>query len=158
MSRVIEGNLVATGMKFGIVVGRFNSFLCEQLLEGAVDTIVRHGASEDDIVIFRVPGAFEIPLACQKVAESGKFDAVIALGIVIKGGTPHFDFVAGQVASGVTNATLSTGVPVAFGVLTTNSIEQAIERSGTKMGNKGDEAALAAIEMVNLLKQVDANV
>lgn len=152
MPKNIEGNLIVTGGTFVIVVGRFNAFISERLVEAAVDTLVRHGANTDAITIVRVPGAFEMPLVCRKVAESGKYDAVLALGCVIRGGTPHFDYVAGAVAKGVAAASQASGVPVIFGVLTTDSIEQAIERAGTKMGNKGAEAAMAAIEMVNLLK------
>ncbi len=155
MPKIVEGALTASGMKVAIVVGRFNSFLSDRLLEGAVDCLVRHGCEEDDILAVRVPGAFEMPLACKKLAHSGKYDVVIALGAVIRGGTPHFNYVATEVSKGIAQVSLSSGVPVAFGVLTTDSIEQAIERSGTKMGNKGAEAALAAIEMVNVLKQVD---
>ena len=158
MPKILEGALVASEMKVAIVVARFNSFLSERLLEGAVDCLVRHGCDDDDILAVRVPGAFEMPLACKKLANSGKYDVVIALGAVIRGGTPHFNYVAAEVSKGIAQVSLSSGVPIAFGVLTTDSIEQAIERSGTKMGNKGTEAALAAIEMVNALKQVDAYV
>ncbi len=150
----IEGNLVASGMKFALVVGRFNHFIVETLVEGAMDTIVRHGGSKEDITVVRVPGAFEIPLVADKLAASGQYDAVIALGAVIRGGTPHFDYVAGECAKGLGQAMLKHGVPVAFGVLTVDTIEQAIERAGTKAGNKGEEAALSAIETANVLKQL----
>ena len=150
----IEGNLTAQGMKVGLVVGRFNSFIVDHLVNGAVDTIVRHGGDVDNIVKVMVPGAFEIPLAVHKMAQSGKYDAIIALGAVIRGGTPHFDYVAGECVKGIGQVQLNTGVPVAFGVLTVDSIEQAIERAGTKAGNKGEECTLAAIEMVNVMKQL----
>ena len=150
----IEGNLTAQGMKVGLVVGRFNSFIVDHLVNGAVDTIVRHGGDVDNIVKVMVPGAFEIPLAVQKMAQSGKYDTIVALGAVIRGGTPHFDYVAGECVKGIGQVQLNTGVPVAFGVLTVDSIEQAIERAGTKAGNKGEECTLAAIEMVNVMKQL----
>ncbi|WP_019556401.1 6,7-dimethyl-8-ribityllumazine synthase [Thiomicrorhabdus arctica] len=150
----VEGNLTAQGMKVGLVVGRFNSFIVDHLVNGAIDTIVRHGGDADNIVKVMVPGAFEIPLAVQKMAQSGKYDAIIALGAVIRGGTPHFDYVAGECVKGIGQVQLNTGVPVAFGVLTVDSIEQAIERAGTKAGNKGEECTLAAIEMVNVMKQL----
>jgi len=152
--KTIEGNLVATGMKFALVAGRFNHFVVDTLVEGAIDTIVRHGGSEADIDLVKVPGAFEIPLVVDKLAVSGKYDVIIALGAVIRGGTPHFDYVAGECAKGLGAVMLKHGVPVAFGVLTVDTIEQAIERSGTKAGNKGGEAALSAIEMANVLKQL----
>ncbi len=148
--QVIEGSLSAEDARFGIVVARFNTFITERLLEGAVDALLRMGASPGDITVVRTPGSWEIPFAAKRMAESGRFDAVICLGAVIRGGTPHFDYVANEVAKGVANAGLAMGVPIVFGVLTTDSIEQAIERAGTKMGNKGFEAAEAAIEMVNL--------
>lgn len=151
---IVEGNLTAQGMKVGLVVGRFNSFIVDHLVNGAIDTIVRHGGEVDNIVKVMVPGAFEIPLAVQKMAQSGKYDAIIALGAVIRGGTPHFDYVAGECVKGIGQVQLNTGVPVAFGVLTVDSIEQAIERAGTKAGNKGEECTLAAIEMVNVMKQL----
>ncbi|MDA3808299.1 MAG: 6,7-dimethyl-8-ribityllumazine synthase [Thiomicrorhabdus sp.] len=150
----VEGNLTAQGMKVGLVVGRFNSFIVDHLVNGAIDTIVRHGGDVDNVVKVMVPGAFEIPLAVQKMAQSGKYDAIIALGAVIRGGTPHFDYVAGECVKGIGQVQLNTGVPVAFGVLTVDSIEQAIERAGTKAGNKGEECTLAAIEMVNVMKQL----
>ncbi|MPQ48762.1 6,7-dimethyl-8-ribityllumazine synthase [Marinifilum sp. N1E240] len=149
----IEGKLIAEGLKFGIVAGRFNEFIGSKLLGGALDAINRHGASEDDVDVAWVPGAFEIPLVAKKMVKSGKYDAVICLGAVIKGSTPHFDYVSSEVTKGVASVSLDTEVPVIFGVLTTDSIEQAIERAGTKAGNKGFEAAVSAIEMANLLKQ-----
>jgi 6,7-dimethyl-8-ribityllumazine synthase len=152
--KTIAGDLVAKDMKIGLVVGRFNSFIVDHLVSGAVDTIKRHGGSEDNIEQVLVPGAFEIPLAAQKMAASGKYDAVVALGAVIRGGTPHFEYVAGECAKGLGQVMLNQNMPVVFGVLTVDSIEQAIERAGTKAGNKGAEAALSAIEMVNLLKQI----
>jgi 6,7-dimethyl-8-ribityllumazine synthase len=154
MVRSIEGALTAQGMRFALVVSRFNSFITEPLLDGAIDTIVRHGGDRGDLTVIRVPGAWEIPLVCQRAARSGQYDAVVALGAVIRGSTPHFDMVASEVSKGVASASLDAGLPIAFGVLTTDSIEQAIERAGTKAGNKGAEAALAAIEMVNVLRQL----
>lgn len=156
MSTLIEADLVDRGGRYAIVAARFNDFITGRLIDGAVDTLVRHGAADDAITVIRVPGSYEIPLVCQKAAASGRYDAVLALGAVIRGGTPHFDYVAGEVSKGVAAASTSTGVPVIFGVLTTDSIEQAVERAGTKMGNKGAEAALAAIEMVNLLRKLGA--
>ena len=150
--KVLEGKLTAEGLRIGIVAARFNEFITNKLIGGAVDALVRHGATEADITLAWVPGAFEIPLAAQKMAGSGKFDAVICLGAVIRGSTPHFDYVAGEVTKGVAKVTLQTGVPTIFGVLTTENIEQAIERAGTKAGNKGFDAAMTAIEMANLLK------
>ena len=151
----IEGNLDAKDIKFAVVVGRFNSLISEKLLEGAVDCIVRHGGSEDNITVVRVPGSFEIPLTAKKLAKSGKYDAVICLGAVIRGSTPHFDYVANEVSKGIALVSLETEIPVAFGVLTTDTIEQAVERAGTKMGNKGFDAALSAIEMVNVLRGIE---
>ncbi|MCA1905260.1 MAG: 6,7-dimethyl-8-ribityllumazine synthase [Desulfarculus sp.] len=151
---MIEGLLQAQGMRFALVVGRFNDFIGAKLVEGALDTLKRHGANDEDIAIAWVPGAFEIPLAARKLAVSGKYDAVITLGAVIRGSTPHFDYVAAEVSKGVAHVGLETGLPVIFGVLTTDSIEQAIERAGTKAGNKGADAALAAIEMVDLLRKI----
>ena len=154
--QVIEGNIRATGKKFAIVVSRFNSFVVESLLEGALDTLERHGeVSDDDITLVRVPGAYELPVVAKKLAEKKSFDAIIALGAVIRGGTPHFDFVAGECNKGLSQVSLEYGVPVSFGVITTDSIEQAIERSGTKAGNKGAEAALGALEMVNVIDAVE---
>ncbi len=156
MARYIEGSLQGTGRKLGIVVARFNSFIAEKLLEGAVDSLVRSGVNDDDIDVARVPGAFEIPLVAQKMAKSGRYDAVIVLGAVIRGATPHFDYVAGEVAKGTAQVMLDSGVPVLFGVLTTESIEQAIERAGTKAGNKGSDVAVAALEMINLLVKLES--
>ena len=154
MAHVIEGKLDATGLKFGIIVSRFNEFITGKLLEGAIDCVVRHNGSGDDVTVAWVPGAFEIPLAARKMAASGKYDAVICIGAVIRGNTSHFDFVAGEAAKGIAMASLETGVPVIFGVITTETIEQAIERAGTKLPNRGFEAALTAIEMANVLKQI----
>jgi len=154
MAHYLEGHLQGTGRKIGIVVARFNSFISEKLLEGAIDSLVRSGVNTDDIVVARVPGAFEIPLAAQRMARSAKYDAVICLGAVIRGATPHFDFVAGEVAKGTAQVMLDTSIPVLFGVLTTETIEQAIERAGTKAGNKGSDVAVAALEMINLLDAV----
>ncbi|MGL1930337.1 MAG: 6,7-dimethyl-8-ribityllumazine synthase [Desulfotalea sp.] len=151
MPNFIEGNLKADGKKFGIIVARFNSFLCEKLLDGALDSLVRSGASDSDIDVVRVPGAYEIPLVAKKMAEAGKYDAIICLGVVIRGATPHFDVVVNEVSKGSAQVGLETGVPVMFGVLTTETIEQAIERSGTKAGNKGSDVAIAAIEMADLM-------
>lgn len=155
--RTFEGTLVVpAGARFAIVASRFNHFIVDHLTGGAVDALVRHGAAPGDIAIVRVPGAWEIPLACQKLAASGKVDAVIAVGAVIRGSTPHFDHVANEVSKGVAAASMETGVPIAFGVLTTDSIEQAVERAGTKAGNKGWDAATTAIEMVSLRKSLEA--
>lgn len=147
-----EGNLIATGLKFGIITGRFNEFISGKLLSGAIDGLVRHGADESDIEVAWVPGAFEIPLLAQKMASSKKFDAVICVGAVIRGSTPHFDYVANEVSKGIAKVSLDTNIPVIFGVLTTDTLEQAIERAGTKAGNKGYDSAVTAIEMVNLLR------
>jgi len=149
---VLEGDFCATDAKFASVVARFNSFVVESLLSGALDALARHGVSETNIEIIRVPGAFEMPLAVKQVAKKRKPDAIIALGAVIRGGTPHFDFVAGECTKGVANVMLDSDIPVSFGVLTTDTIEQAIERSGTKAGNKGADAAIGALEMVSLLR------
>ncbi len=151
--KVLEGKLDAKGLKFGIVVGRFNEFISSKLLAGALDALKRHGADEKAIEIAWSPGSFEIPLIAKKMAKSDKYDAVICLGAVIRGATPHFDFVASEVSKGIANAMLDTEVPIIFGVLTTDSIEQAIERAGTKAGNKGFDAAMGAIEMANLMKE-----
>ncbi|OOS00544.1 6,7-dimethyl-8-ribityllumazine synthase [Haemophilus paracuniculus] len=150
----ITGNLVATGLKFGIVTARFNDFINDKLLSGAIDALVRHGADENNIDTAWVPGAFEIPLVAQKMAKSGRYDAVICLGTVIRGSTTHYDYVCNEAAKGIGAVALQTGVPVIFGVLTTENIEQAIERAGTKAGNKGAECAVSAIEMVNVLKAI----
>ena len=149
-----SGDFSAQGIKIGIVAGRFNDFIVDNLISGAMDCLLRHGASEKDIEIARVPGAVEIPLAVQRMGQTGRYDAIIALGAVIRGGTPHFEYVAGECVKGISQVMMQTGVPVAFGVLTVDTIEQAIERAGTKAGNKGVEAALSAIEMVNLLKNL----
>ncbi len=153
--RILEGQLEAQGLRVAIVVARFNTFISERLLEGALDALRRHGARDEDLMVSRVPGSFELPLVVKKLAQSGKYDAVIALGAVIRGSTPHFDFIAAEATKGLAQASLESGLPVAFGVITTDTIEQAIERAGTKAGNKGWDAALSAIEMVNLLRQVD---
>jgi 6,7-dimethyl-8-ribityllumazine synthase len=152
MPKFIEGKLDASGLKFGIIVGRFNSFISERLLEGALDALTRHGASDKGIDVARVPGAFEIPLVAKKMAALGKYDAIICLGAVIRGSTPHFDYVSAEVSKGIAHVSLDSGVPVAFGVLTTDTIEQAVERAGTKAGNKGFDAAMTAIETANLFK------
>ncbi len=154
MTKIIEGNLTAKGFSFGIIVSRFNSFISDRLLEGALDTLVRHGADEAKITVVKAPGAFEIPLVAQKMATAGKYDALICLGAVIRGGTPHFEYVSAEVTKGIASVSLQAGIPIAFGVLTTDSVEQAIERAGTKAGNKGVEATMSAIEMVNLLGEV----
>ncbi len=152
--RVYEGNLLAQGLRFGIVISRFNDFICDRLLGGALDALRRSGCDEESVDTFKVPGAFEIPLAAKKVASSGRYDAVICLGAVIRGATPHFDYVANEVSKGVASVSLESNVPIAFGVLTTDTLEQAIERAGSKAGNKGWDAAMAAIEMANLLKNI----
>jgi len=154
MPKIFEGNIQAKGYRFGIIVSRFNAFITDKLLEGALDCLSRNGAAIDEVAVFRVPGAFEIPLACQKLAQSGKLDAVIALGAVIRGATPHFNYISAEVAKGVASASLQTGIPISFGVITSDTIEQAIERAGTKSGNKGWDAAQSAIEMVNLFSMV----
>ncbi len=154
MPEFIEGQLNAKGFRFGIIVSRFNSFISDRLLEGALDTLARHGAAVETIPVVKVPGAFEIPLMAKKMALSGNYDAVICLGAVIRGGTPHFEYVSAEVTKGIALVSLETTLPVAFGVLTTDSVEQAIERAGTKAGNKGVEAAMSAIEMVNLMGTV----
>jgi 6,7-dimethyl-8-ribityllumazine synthase len=152
--KTVEGTFVGGKGNFALVVGRWNSFVVEHLLEGAIDTLKRHGVKEKQITVVRAPGAFEIPLVCQKVAEKGGVDAIIALGAVIRGGTPHFEYVSGECTKGIAQVSMNTGVPVAFGVLTVDSIEQAIERAGSKAGNKGEEAALSALEMVSLIEQI----
>ncbi len=152
--KVIEGNLISKNSKYAILVSRFNEFINKKLLEGAVDCLVRHGAKDDEIVVIRVPGAFELPIAAQKTANLKKYDAVICLGTVIRGATPHFDYISAEVSKGIANVGLKSDKPVIFGVLTTDSIEQAIERAGTKIGNKGWDAALSAIELVNLFGNI----
>jgi len=154
MPKITEGKIVAKGMKFGIAASRFNDFICGRLIEGAVDALTRAGADEKDIRIYKVPGAFELPLAAKKLAKAGQFDAVICLGAVIRGATPHFEYISAEVSKGIANVGLDTEVPIAFGVLTTDTIEQAIERAGTKAGNKGWDAAMTAIEMVDLLRKI----
>ena len=154
--RVFEGKLLAEGLRFGIIVSRFNDFIGERLLGGALDALKRNGADEQNVDIIKVPGPFEIPLIAKKAAESGKYDAVICVGAVIRGGTPHFDYVAAEVSKGIANVAIEAGVPISFGVLTTDTLEQAIEQAGAKSGNKGWDAAFAAIEMANLIKQMSA--
>lgn len=154
MPKTIEGSLVCEGKRFGVVVSRFNEFISSKLLGGALDGLTRHGVPDDAITVVWTPGAFEIPLVLKKMAESGKYDAIIALGCVIRGSTPHFDYVAGEAAKGTAHAALATGVPVLFGILTTDTIEQAVERAGTKHGNKGFDAAMGAIEMVTLMDRL----
>ena len=154
MPKTYEGQLVAEGLKFGIIASRFNEFITNKLLEGALDALKRHGVADADISVAWVPGAFEIPMVAKKMAASGQFDAVICVGAVIRGSTPHFDYIASEVSKGVAQVGMKTGVPAIFGVITTENIEQAIERAGTKAGNKGFEAAESAIEMANLLKSM----
>ncbi len=149
-----EGNLIGTGLKIGVVASRFNELLSTRLVAGAQDALLRHGVAEEDVDVAWVPGGFEIPLVSKKMASSGRYDAVVALGVVIRGGTPHFEYVASEIAKGVSKASLDTGVPVMFGVITADSIEQAVERAGTKSGNKGWDAALAAIEMAHLMRSM----
>lgn len=153
MGKSFEGHLIGTGLKFGIVVGRFNEFITSKLLGGAEDALKRHGVSDDDVDVAWVPGAYEIPMIAKRMADSGKYDAVITLGTVIRGSTPHFDYVCSEVSKGVAHVSMQTGVPTIFGVITTDSIEQAVERAGTKAGNKGWDSAMGAIEMANLTKQ-----
>jgi len=154
MSKVIEGNLIAKGKKFSIVASRFNNLMTKELVSGCVDTLVRHGALDQDIAIAWVPGAFEIPTVAQKLAKTKAYDAVICLGTVIRGATPHFDYIASEVSKGIAKVSSDTGIPVIFGVITADTIEQAIERSGAKDGNKGSDAALSAIEMANILEKI----
>lgn len=154
--KTLEGDFSPNAARYAVVVGRWNSFVVESLLEGALDSLKRHGIKDDQITIIRAPGAYELPLVCQKLAATDNYDAVVALGAVIRGGTPHFDYVAGEAAGGLNSVALTANIPVVFGVLTVDSIEQAIERAGTKAGNKGAEAALVALEMVNLFKQIEA--
>ena len=154
MTKVIEGTLNAQGVRFGIVVSRFNDFINAKLLDGALDALSRHGAVDEHITVIRVPGSFEIPLMAKKLADSGNYDAIICLGAVIRGATPHFEYISAEVTKGIAKITLDSGLPISFGILTTDNIEQAIERAGTKSGNKGWDAAMAAIEMVNLLKEI----
>lgn len=154
MAKTIEGNLIAKGKKFAIVASRFNDFITKELISGCLDTLLRHGAEDKDLTVTWVPGAFEIPLVASKLAKSESYDAVICLGTVIRGATPHFDYIASQVAKGIAQACQETGQPVIFGIITADTIEQAVERAGTKDGNKGKDAALSAIEMANLLHQL----
>ena len=154
--KILEGKLIVQGIKVGIVVGRFNEFIGSKLLSGAVDTLKRHGVADEDISVAWVPGAFEIPLAAKKMAKSGKYDAVICLGAVIRGATSHYDYVCAEVSKGIAQASMESGVPVLFGVLTTDTIEQAVERAGTKAGNKGTDCAMGALEMANLLRVIEA--
>ena len=155
MSKVYEGNLLGEGLRFGIVISRFNDFITHKLLDGALDTLHRHGVRDEHIEVARVPGAFEIPLIAKKMAATGRYAGIICLGTVIRGATPHFEYIASEVAKGVAHVGLDTGVPVIFGVITADNLEQAIERAGTKAGNKGADAAVAAIEMANLIRAVD---
>jgi 6,7-dimethyl-8-ribityllumazine synthase len=150
MVKIIEGNLIAKGKKIGIIASRFNEFLTKELVSGCVDTLKRHGVSNDDITVCWVPGAFEIPVIAQKMAKSKDYDAVVCLGTIIRGATPHFDFIASEVSKGIAKVSMDTGLPVIFGVITADTIEQAIERAGTKDGNKGKDAAISAIEMSNI--------
>jgi 6,7-dimethyl-8-ribityllumazine synthase len=152
--KIIQGELQAKGLKFGIVVSRFNDFITSKLLDGAVDALTRHGAKDEDIEIVKVPGSFEIPMVAKRLAEKGRFNAVICLGTVIRGATPHFEYVAAEVSKGIAQASLETGVPIAFGIITADTIEQAVERAGSKSGNKGWDAALTAIEMAQVLKKI----
>ncbi|HBF43418.1 MAG TPA: 6,7-dimethyl-8-ribityllumazine synthase [Desulfobacteraceae bacterium] len=154
-STILEGQLSAEGFRFAVIVSRFNDFVCSRLAEGAIDALKRHGAVDEKIMLIKVPGAFEMPLVAKKLAESDRYDAVICLGAVIRGATPHFEYVASEVSKGIANVALESGLPVTFGVLTTDNLEQAIERAGSKSGNKGYEAAVAAIEMVNLFKELE---
>lgn len=156
MANIIQGTLRADQLKFALVVGRFNEIISGRLLAGAIDTLERLGAAEKDISVFKVPGSFEIPMAARRLASSGKWDAVICLGALIKGETPHFDFIATAVAKEIAQASTETGVPISFGVITAGSLEQALDRAGAKSGNKGADAAMCAVEMVNLLKQIEA--
>jgi len=158
MPNVIEGNLIAEGKRFALIVSRFNDFIADKLLSGAIDALQRSGVSDDAIDIVKVPGSFEIPLIAKKMAAAGKYDAVLCLGAVIRGSTPHFDYVSAEVSKGIATVSLETGIPVIFGVITTDTIEQAIERAGTKAGNKGWSAAVAAIEMTNLIDAIEGSV
>ena len=154
MPKIIEGRLDAQGLKIGILVSRFNSFIGDRLVEGAIDALLRHGADQENLVVVRVPGAFEIPPAAKQMAASGHYDALVCLGAVIRGSTPHFDYVSAEVSKGIATVSMDAGIPVTFGVLTTDTLEQAIERAGSKAGNKGFDAAVAAIEMANLYKAI----
>ncbi|MFZ6016945.1 MAG: 6,7-dimethyl-8-ribityllumazine synthase [Nitrospirota bacterium] len=152
--KIIEGELQAKGLKFGIIVSRFNDFITSKLLDGAMDALLRHGAKEEDVVVVRVPGSFEIPMVARKMALKGTYNAIICLGTIIRGATPHFEYIAVEVSKGIASASMETGVPVAFGIITSDTIEQAVERAGTKSGNKGWDAAVVAIEMAQLLKKL----
>ena len=152
--KIVQGELQAKGLKFGVVVSRFNDFITGRLLEGAEDALLRHGAKSDDIEVVKVPGAFEIPITAKKMAQKKAYDALICLGTVIRGATPHFDYVSAEVSKGIAQASMETGVPIAFGILTTDNIEQAVERAGSKSGNKGWDAAITAIEMARVLKKI----
>ena len=154
MAKTFEGQLIGKGLKFGMVLSRFNNFIAERLLEGALDALKRSGVEEEDCAVARVPGAFEIPLAAKKMAKSGRYDAIICLGCVIRGATPHFEYIATEVTKGIAHLSLENDIPISFGVLITDTIEQAIERAGTKVGNKGFDAAMSAIEMANLMKEI----
>ncbi|MCM8800447.1 MAG: 6,7-dimethyl-8-ribityllumazine synthase [Candidatus Omnitrophica bacterium] len=154
MVKTLEASLIAKGKKFGIIASRFNDFITKELIRGCVDTLIRHGAEENNLVVAWTPGAFEIPLLAQKLAKSKSYDAIICLGAVIRGSTPHFEYIASEVAKGISRVSLETGLPVIFGIITADTIEQAIERAGTKEGNKGRDAALSAIEMANLLEKI----
>jgi len=154
MPKVLEGKLSAAGLRFAVIVSRFNDFISSRLVDGAMDALVRHGADESQVTLLKVPGAFEIPLVAKKIAESGKYDAVVCLGAVIRGATPHFEYVAAEVSKGIAAVALESNIPVTFGVLTTDNLEQAIERAGSKAGNKGYEAAVAAMEMANLFREL----
>ena len=154
MPRIIEGSLSAKGLTFGVVISRFNDFIGDRLMQGAIDTLLRSGASEADIRVVKVPGSFEIPVAAQALIKNGKYDAIICLGAIIRGSTPHFDYIASEAAKGIAKLSMEAGLPIAFGIITADSIEQAIERAGTKSGNKGRDAALNAIEMANLFKEL----
>ncbi len=155
--KTVEGHFDAKKIRFAILATRFNDFIVDRLIGGAVDYLVRHGADKKNITLIRIPGAFEMPVVCQKLAQSGEYDGILALGAVIRGGTPHFDYVAGEATKGLAQVSLASGVPVGFGLLTTDNIEQAIERAGTKAGNKGVEAAAALLETVQVMRQLDAN-
>ncbi|MBW1886885.1 MAG: 6,7-dimethyl-8-ribityllumazine synthase [Deltaproteobacteria bacterium] len=154
MPKILEGKISAEGFRFAIIVSRFNDFISSRLMEGALDALTRHGANDDQVTLVKVPGAFEIPLSAKRLAESGKYDAIICLGAVIRGSTPHFEYVAAEVSKGIASVSLESKIPVTFGVLTTDNLEQAIERAGSKTGNKGWDAAMAAMEMVNLFKEL----
>jgi len=154
MPKILEGKISAEGFRFAIIVSRFNDFISSRLMEGAMDALKRHGATDDQVTLVKVPGAFEIPLSAKKLAESGEYDAIICLGAVIRGSTPHFEYVAAEVSKGIASVSLESKIPVTFGVLTTDNLEQAIERAGSKTGNKGWDAAMAAMEMVNLFKEL----